>query len=140
MSSAYVRDQFRAQLQTMLVAQGFTYFESINEAHRTQELPLKWYTVDFAPSDLQPISLGVPALYRETGGVSVAIFIEQNVTDADATEAADEVRTAFIHWHDDTGNLRVISVQPPQDLDGGDFRGAFYGMSVDVLYQFDRIE
>lgn len=140
MSSSYVREQFRARVATLLVPEGFAFVESINLAESTAELPEKWFTLDFLPADDQRISLGVPTLFRESGAVSVAIFIPQQGTDSEATAAADVVRSAFCNWTDATGNLRVQDAQPPQELDGGDFRGSFYGMLVDIRYTFDRIE
>ena len=140
MSSSYVRDEFRTKVSGLLTAQGFAFVETINLAEATADLPARWYTLDFLPADDARLSLGVPTLFRETGAVMIAIFSPQNETDNDAVTAADVVRSAMCNWVDATGNLRVQDAQPPQDLDGGDFRGSFYGVTVDVRYTFDRIE
>jgi hypothetical protein len=40
---------------------------------------------------------------------------------------------------DTAGNfVRVLDCSPPTDADGGDFRGAWYVITVGVRYQFDR--
>jgi len=140
MSSAYVRDSFRTKVATLLVAEGFEFIETINLAESTGELPPKWFTLDFLPADDTRMSLGVPALFRETGAVTLAIFTPQHERDTEAIAAADVVRSALCNWIDTTGNLRVHDAQPPADLDGGDFRGSFYGVTVDIRYSFDRIE
>jgi hypothetical protein len=139
MSGAYVREQIRAQVATALPAP-WMYVESINQAQDARTLPSQWYTLDFPPADDQRISLGVPALYRESGVPVVSIFTAQQLGDALAVNAAELVRQALLSWqHDATGHLRVLACGPPAELDGGDFRGAWYGQSVDVRYEFDRI-
>ena len=138
MSAALVREAFRAQVDGLLAGEGYAFFESINKATATKDLPSRWYTLDFIPSDDTRISLGQPALFRETGLVTVAVFSEHNVEDADAVAAAEVVRAQMCNWFDTSGHIRVTEAQPPTDLDGGDFRGAFYGITVDLRYQFDR--
>ncbi len=138
MSADTVRDAFRAQLSTLLVADGFEFVESVNLAETTKNLPEYWYTLDFLPASDNRISLGVPALFRETGRCTVAIFTPHQTQDAVAVDAAEKVRAAMSNWFDATGMLRVDSAQPPADMDGGDFRGAFYGIAVDLSYTFDR--
>ena len=139
MSAASVRSAFRDAVSTLLVAQGFAFVESVNQAESTKNLPDKWYTLDFFASDDQRIALGIPALFRESGRVTVLIFTPQQIFDTDAVAAAEIVRAAMCNWFDDTGQIRVLAAQPPIDLDGGDFRGSFYGITVDLAYQFDRL-
>lgn len=138
MSASAVRDAFRAKLDTLLVPEGFAYIESINKAEATRDLPDRWYTLDFMPASDDRISLGVPALFRETGRCAVAIFTPQQIEDADAVNAAEIVRAEMANWFDPTGHIRVGTAQPPADMDGGDFRGSFYGISVDLAYTYDR--
>jgi len=138
MSAATVRDAFRTKLDTLLVPFGFAFVESINKAEATRDLPDNWYTLDFMPASDDRISLGVPALFRETGRVAVAIFTPQQIEDEDAVDAAEIVRTEMANWFDPTGHIRVNSAQPPTDMDGGDFRGSFYGITVDLAYTYDR--
>ena len=138
MSANAVRDAFRAKLDTLLVPDGFAFVESINKAESTQNLPDNWYTLDFMPSSDERISLGVPGLFRESGRCSVAIFTPQQIEDEDAVDAAEIVRAEMANWFDPTGMIRVTSAQPPTDMDGGDFRGSFYGIAVDLTYTYDR--
>lgn len=138
MSAQVVREAFRQKIAGLLGGEGFDFFESINLAHSTKDLPPRWYTLDFVPSDDSRISLGVPALFRESGIVTVAVFSEQNIEDANAVAAAEVIRAQMCNWFDDSGQIRVLEAQPPVDLDGGDFRGAFYGITVDLRYQYDR--
>jgi len=140
MSAAYVREAFRTQVSGLLDAEGFTYVESVNLAESTKDLPPHWYTLDFLPATDVRISLGVPGLFRESGRVVVLIFTPQQVLDTDAVAAAEIVRAAMANWFDPTGMIRVETAQPPVDLDGGDFRGSFYGITVDLIYQFDRFQ
>jgi len=140
MSAQAVRTAFRDALSPLLVPDGFEFVESINKAETTKTLPTKWYTLDFLPSDDSRAALGVPALFRESGRVTVLIFTAQNIFDTDAVAAAEVVRAAMCNWFDSTGNIRVNAAQPPVDLDGGEFRGSFYGITVDLLYQFDRFQ
>src|SRR3982750_390191 len=138
MSANAVRDAFRAKLSGLLVPDGFAYVESVNLAESTRDLPPKWYTLDFPPASESRISLGVPALFREQGRVTVAIWTPQQTTDDDAVTAAETVRQEMANWFDPTGMIRVESAQPATDADGGDFRGSFYGSTVDLFYAFDR--
>jgi len=137
-SAAVVREAFRQKIAGLLDAEGFAFVESINLATSTKDLPPRWYTLDFVPSDDTRISLGAPALFRESGIVSVAVFTEQQVEDSDAVAAAEIIRAQMCNWFDPSGSIRVLDAQPPQDLDGGDFRGAGYGMTVDLRYHYDR--
>jgi len=139
MSAQSVREAFRAKLSTLLVPDGFVFVESINQAESTKTLPQKWYTLDFLASDDIRLSLGIPALFRESGRVTVIIFTPQQTFDSEGVAAAEHVRAELCNWFDDTGNIRVLSANPPIDLDGGDFRGSFYGITVDLSYQFDRL-
>jgi hypothetical protein len=138
MSASVVREAFRQKIAGLLGAEGFAFFESINLAHSTKELPPRWYTLDFVPSDDARVALGIPALFRESGIVTVAVFSEQQVEDTDAVAAAEIIRAQMCNWFDPSGYIRVLEAQPPSDLDGGDFRGAFYGITVDLRYQYDR--
>lgn len=140
MSAAAVRQAFRAQVSTLLGVDGFAYVESVNQAEATKDLPLKWFTLDFLPGDDTRISLGIPALFRESGRVVVLIFTPQQQLDTDGVDAAEVVRAAMANWFDATGMIRVQAAGPPTDLDSGDFRGSFYGITVDLLYQFDRFQ
>jgi len=138
MSHAYVRAQFRAAAQLVLPPLGFAWFESLNLAHRTQDLPRRWYSMEFLAGDDGRAALGVPSLFRETGTCSVQIYTEQQITDEIATEGAEALRDAFANWHDVSGHLRVTECEPTTDVDGGDFRGSFYGIAVGLRYSFDR--
>jgi hypothetical protein len=137
MSAAYVREQFRTVLAGLLPAP-WAYVESINNAVDAETLPPQWFTVEFTPADDQRISLGEPGLYRETGAPLVLLFTEHQIGDAEALSGAELVRAGLVNFTDPTGHLRVLACGPPTELDGGDFRGAWYGQSVDVRYQYDR--
>ena len=68
----------------------------------------------------------------------MAIFTPHQTEDSDAVDAAEIVRAAMANWFDPTGHIRVMTAQPPTDMDGGDFRGSFYGITVDLAYTYDR--
>jgi hypothetical protein len=138
MSAAAVREAFRDKIAGLLASEGYAFFESVNLASSTKDLPSRWYTLDFVPSDDARMSLGSPALFRESGLVTVAVYSEHNVEDADAVAAAEIIRAQMCNWFDASGHIRVTEAQPPADLDGGDFRGAFYGITVDLRYNYDR--
>lgn len=138
MSASAVRTAFRTKLNGLLAPDGFTYVETINLATPSALLPNKYYTLDFPGSTERPISLGVPTLFREEGRCVVAILIPHQTQDTDAVDAAESVRDEMTHFVDATGMVRVLSAQPPTDMDGGDFLGAFYRVTVDLLYAFDR--
>lgn len=140
MSAQYVRSAFREVVPPLLTDEDFTYFESVNEAHATKELPPRWFTLDFVPNDKPPAALGQPQLFRETGTCVIAIFTAQDINDTSGVAAAEEVRRALVHYvkADAQGNfLRVTECGPPTDADGGDFRGAWYALTVDARYSFD---
>lgn len=142
MSAAFVRASFRAKLAPLLTPDGFVFVESVNLAPSTKELPSNWYTLEFIPSDDVRAALGVPTRFRETGVVLVAVFTPQQTEDTSAIGAAEIIRAALCNWteHDDNaGDIRVLDAQPPQDLDAGDFRGSFYGATVSLRYQYDRM-
>lgn len=136
MSSPQVRSAFRERVQSLLA--GFTYVESINRAEPPKDLPAQWYTLDFIGAVDERIALGRPSLFRESGDAIVALFSAQQIGDGPVTDAAQTLRDLMANWRDDTGQLRVQDVGPPLDLDGGDFRGAWYAVTVDVRYTFDR--
>ena len=140
MSSASVRELLRARIDGLLAPQSFIYVESINRATAASLLPPQWYTLDFAPAGDERMSLGVPTLFRESGTASVLLFTEQQKGDAPATSAAELLRNSMANFRerDAAGAFHVLDASPPNDLDGGDFRGAWYGMSVEIRYQFDR--
>jgi len=138
MSAQAVRDAFRAKVDGLLAPDGFAYFESVNKAETTKDLPANWYTLEFPPASDNPISLGRPTLFREQGQCRVAIYTPHQTEDTAGVDAAETVRAEMSNWFDPTGMLRVMSAQPPMDIDGGDFRGSFYGIAVDLVYQFDR--
>jgi hypothetical protein len=138
MSSEYVRAQFRTVL-ALALPPPWEFIESINLADEREELPLQWFTVAFGLASEDAISLGTPSLWRETGSPLVVLFTEQQIGDATALAAAELLRAALLHFVDDTGQLRVLACSPPMELDGGDFRGAWYRQGVEVRYQFDRL-
>ena len=138
MSSDYVRTMFREAVEDLLTSYAFTFIETINRARAASELPIRWYTLDFPAASSQRIGLGVPSLFRESGSAIVILFTEQQITDATVTAAAEVIREQLTNWRDASGQLRVLDAGPPSDLDGGDFRGAWYGVGVDLRYQFDH--
>lgn len=125
MSHHYVREQFRAAAQQVLVPLGFEWVESINLASPSKDLPPKWFTVEFVVGDESRAALGVPALMREQGNAALQIFTQQQITDDTAMQAADDVRDEFTNWADVTGQLRVVDCAPAVEMDGGDVRGAY---------------
>lgn len=130
-----MRAAFRTKVDGLLASDGFTFVESVNLAESTRDLPPKWYTLDFPPANNERTSLGMPARFVETGRVMVSIFIPAQTQDTDAVDAADKVRTEMANWFDPTGRIRVTAPQPPSD--GGDFRGAHYGVTVDLTYTYE---
>jgi hypothetical protein len=137
-SAQAVRTAFRAKVAGLLAPDGFAYFESVNRAESTQHLPPNWYTLEFPPASDTPISLGRPTRFRESGQCRVAIYTPHQTEDTAGVDAAEKVRAEMSAWFDPTGMLHVLSAQPPMDIDSGDFRGSFYGIAVDLVYQFDR--
>lgn len=136
MSSEAVRAAFRAKVATLLEPQ-FVWQESVNVARESKALPMRWYTLDFIIADMQRISLGRPSLMRESGSVRVMIYTEQQIGDVPATAAALTIFGALCNW--ESGHLRVLDAAPPNDMDGGDMRGAWFAQSVDTRYQFDSL-
>lgn len=142
MSAQYVRDAFREKVPPLLTDESFEYFESVNDAHATKELPPRWFTLDFVAPQDGPAALGQPQLFREQGTCVIAIFTTQDIQDTEGVRAAEIVRQELVHYMkaDAGGNfLRVLDCGPPTDADGGDFRGAWYVLTVDVRYAFDRM-
>lgn len=139
MSGAFVREQLRTRVAA-LAPPGFVYVESVNLATPSKVLPPLHYSLDFPPATDERIALGMPGLYRESGTPSVQFFVAPQTGDVDACTAAESVRAGLIDWADATGQLRVLSVGPPNDIDGGDFRAGFYAMGIDVQYTYDHLE
>jgi hypothetical protein len=55
-------------------------------------------------------------------------------------DGAEVIRVQLSNWQqaDALGNsLRVLDCGPPNNAYGGDFRGAWFAVSVAVRYQFD---
>jgi len=136
MSSEAVRAAFRTRVATLLEPQ-FTWQESVNIASESKTLPMRWYTLDFIVADIQRIALGRPSLMRESGSVRVMIYTEQQIGDTPASAAAFTIFNALCNWSELGGHLRVMDAAPPNDMDGGDIRGAWYAQSVDTRYQYD---
>jgi len=139
MSNPVVRSEIRARFEQVLAPLAFEYVDSINLATGTGELPAQWYTINFIASADDRITLGIPSLFRELGVASAFLFTPQQIGDALGTSAAQLLRDALANWSSADGQLRVLDCTPPADVDGGDFRGAWYALSVDVRYQFDRL-
>ena len=142
MSSAPVRSLMRARIDGLLAPLSFEFIESINRASSAAELPPQWYTLDFLAAGDERIALGIPSLMRESGVASVLLFSPQQQGDASVIDAAQLLRNAMGNYRqsDAAGAyFRILDAAPPNDLDGGDFRGAWYAVSVDLRYQFDRL-
>lgn len=135
MSAPFVRDAFRAAVPLVLPPD-FLFVESINLAERTENLPAQYATLDFLPASNERIALGRPSLERETGTCVVLLYSPQQTGDTETAEAAQLICDAMGNFA--LGSLRVLDAGPPSDLDGGDFRGSFYGMSVGLRYQWDH--
>jgi len=134
MSSETVRAAFRSRIATLLEPQ-FAWQESVNVARESKTLPHRWYTMDFVVASIDRVALGRPSLMRESGSVRVMIYTEQQIGDAPATAAAFTIFNSLCNWA--AGHLRIMESAPPNDMDGGDIRGAWFAQSVDTRYQFD---
>lgn len=134
MSAPFVRDAFRAAVPLLLPPE-YQFVESINLAERTENLPARFATLDFLSGTRERIALGRPSLERETGICVVLLLSPQQIGDSEAAETAQLICDGLGNFT--LGSLRVLDAGPPSDMDGGDFRGSFYGMSVGLRYQYD---
>ena len=128
MSSKAVRDAFEAGW--LIAMPGLDL-----EADRTT-LADQWATADYSSFGEQRVSLGETACRRETGLITVIVFIKAGEGDAQAVTLADSVRDAFRDWKDPTGNITINRVDPGETGEGSD--GRWFAASVNLTYTFDQ--
>jgi hypothetical protein len=139
MSSLFVRQTFYAALPILLPT--LTYYPTLNvpQVDEPDEgAPDRWYTIDFEALDESRVSIGMPGCFVERGVVVVTLAERAGFGDLDLAEMAQTVHDAFLDWHDPTGHLRVVQVDPPIEVDGGDLHGAWWLMEVPMGYEWHR--
>ena len=131
MSSKAVRDAFRASWSTAVP--DIDFYETVNDDPDHSTIPALWATAEFQSYNDEPITLGNPACYRETGIITVVLATTAGIGDDDLLVAAEKVRDAYRHWR--SGDIRVVQVDPP--LNEGFSDGNYYIMDVDISYVYD---
>jgi len=134
MSSGVVRTGFELAWVTLMPA--LVLESTINEEPDRSTLPTQWATVDYSSFGENRVSLGETACRRETGIISVVVFVKAGIGDTNVITLADSVKDAFRACKDATGKISITEVSPGEDGEASD--GRWFAASVNLFYNFDN--
>ncbi len=133
MSSKTVRDAFEAAF--VILVPGIPLHDTDNEEPDRSTLPAEWATTDYIAYGEARVSLGAVACRRETGTITVVVFVKAGTGSDQALVLAESVRTAFRDWKDATGKISVTEVVPAET--GEASNGRWFAAAVNINYNFD---
>ena len=133
MSSKAVRDAFEAAFAILVPA--IPLQDTDNEEPDRSTLPESWATTDYVGYGEQRMSLGTVACRRETGTITVVVFVKAGTGSDQALTLAESIRTAFRDWKDSTGNISITEVVPAET--GEASSGRWFAAAVNLNYNFD---
>ncbi len=134
MSSKIVRDAFEAAFAVLVP--GIPLHDTDNEEPERGTLPDEWATTDYASYGEARASLGAIACRRETGTITVVVFVKAGTGSDQALTLAETIRTAFRDWKDTTGKISITEVVPSETGDASD--GRWFAAAVNLHYNFDN--
>lgn len=134
MSSGFVRNAFELSWVTLMP--GLDLEATLNEEPDRKTLPVQWATVDYASFGENRVSLGETACRRESGVITVVVFVKCGTGDTNAVTLADSVRDAYRDWKDPSGKVSMIEVSPGET--GEASNGRWFAASVNLVYNFDN--
>lgn len=133
MSSLIARDAIRARLEAQLPFLPIVDMRAVRV--NTESLGEQWLAIEYFGLDDKPISIGEPALWRETGTARVVVGFRAGTGDRDALVQAIAVGDAFRGWDDAAAGLTVDAVLPPREPE--ESLGAWYQVATDVSFHRD---
>lgn len=141
-----VYDWFKANMQSFSPGIPFYETQSVGMPNAGRALPDMWLTMETDTSGMQRLSVGVPAIFRESGTVSCVFLGKSGRGIRDclvaAQKLADDVRdnhyqTDLIEESGHKGTLRIEDVSSP-DPDPYE-QGNWLLCSVLCTYTYDSI-
>ena len=133
MSSTQVRASFRGALQAAFPA--VEYVETVGSRVNNLTLSSLWQTMEFIPNADDPVSIGDPCCWRETGVARVWVGAATGSGDVALTTQADAVLGVFRRYRDAAIQLRVMSATPVTT--SGESDGRWLLGYIDLSYQRD---
>lgn len=134
MSSGVVRDAFELAWATLMPTLDLE--ATLNEEPDRKTLADQWATVDYAAFGENRVSLGETACRRESGVITVVVFVKCGTGDSNVITLADSVRDAFRDWKDISGKISITEVSPGETGEASD--GRWFAASVNLAYNFDN--
>jgi hypothetical protein len=133
MSSKTVRDTFETAFAALLPT--LPLLDTDNDEPDRHSIPAEWATTDYIAYGEERKSLGETACWRETGTITVVVFVKAGTGSDQALVLADSVRTAFRAWKDSTVKLSIVEAVPADT--GAASNGRWYAAAVNLNYIFD---
>jgi hypothetical protein len=131
MADPAVESLTKARLATLA---GITILETLNARPAVPtDLARKYLSIEHDHCDVQRITLGQPAQYRESGSLFVVCQTASGSGQAAANALAEAVRGLFFEYA--TNHFRVLAVKSAIvfEVDNGNF----FALRVPIQYQFD---
>jgi len=134
MSSGAVRNAFETDWLTLMPTLDLE--ATLNEEPDRKLLADQWATVDYSSFGENRVSLGETACRRETGVITVVVFVKAGIGDGQAITLADSVRDAFRDWKYSGAAISITEVAPGET--GEASNGRWFAASVNLYYTFDN--
>lgn len=142
MSALDVRNWFREKIRSHL-PEGCEYVETSNNVPDLSTVQAPWVTLEFQPGFKERMSLGVPAMWKETGRCFVKINTAAGVGEEEGMGIAEDVNLAMmvqlVTSLSEFRTLRIVSVQPPDTWPGG-IDGRFFVTTLPVDFELNSFE
>ena len=133
MSSKTVRDTFETAFVALIPT--LPLLDTDNEEPDRGTIPAEWATTDYIAYGEERVSLGQQACWRETGTITVVVFVKCGTGSDQALVLAESVRDTFRAWKDSTGKLSIPEVVPADT--GAASSGRWFAAAVNLNYIFD---
>lgn len=120
-----------AAFEVLLTAAPIPYVDTLNL--RPATLPDQYVSLERDHSTVIRVTLGLPAMFRENGVLSILVSVRSGYGSTSAGGLAEQVRDLF---HDCTvGHFRVLSVGSAFVISPDD--GNYFQLKIPVEYEFD---
>jgi hypothetical protein len=131
--SKHVRDIFRTALQT--AADPLPYVETIAMPHDLRTTPDQWVTLEFPLASSARVSIGYPALFRESGAAIIHLMTRSGGGDDAAMQVAEDIRNFFEAPYLD--DVRLLGTYPPALIPVDE--GEWIDVTVPINYEWDYL-
>lgn len=127
MADPVVTDAFASRLGTLSTP----YVDTLNA--RPATLPNIYTSIEVENSVVDRITIGSPAMFRESGTIAVKVNVRSGGGDSSAETLAETVRDLFHNYA--VGHFRVETVGSAVPLSPDE--GNYFQLRVPVVYQYD---